>query len=106
METELGVTRELEAAGRGVSSLIIAHRLSTVRRADWIVVVAAGRVVEAGTHEQLMARQGGVSWTLVSTAESRGQGSWDLPPSAGAADAAAGSDQQAQLQGAAVAAAV
>lgn len=99
------MTRELEAAGHGVSSLIIAHRLSTVRRADWIVVVAAGRVVEAGTHEQLMAKQGGVYWTLVSTAESRGQGSWDLPPSAGAAGEA-GSDQQGQQQEAAIAAAV
>ncbi|KAL4429394.1 hypothetical protein ABPG77_005168 [Micractinium sp. CCAP 211/92] len=105
VETELGVTRELEAAGHGVSSLIIAHRLSTVRRADWIVVVAAGRVVEAGTHEQLMAKQGGVYWTLVSTAESRGQGSWDLPPSAGAAGEA-GSGQQGQQHEAAIAAAV
>ncbi|KAL4458596.1 hypothetical protein ABPG75_013461 [Micractinium tetrahymenae] len=100
VETELGVTRELEAAGRGVSSLIIAHRLSTVRRADWIVVVAAGRVVEVGTHEQLMAQGGGVYRTLVSTAESKGQESWELP-SAGAADAAgaaADGDKQEQQQ--------
>lgn len=83
METEQGVTQELEAAGQGVTSLIIAHRLSTVRRADSIVVVAAGRVVERGTHAQLM-QAGGVYFQLVSTAERSGQGSWDLPAEADA----------------------
>ncbi|PSC71439.1 serine threonine-phosphatase BSL1 [Micractinium conductrix] len=78
VETELGVSKELEAAGRGVSSLIIAHRLSTVRRADAIVVVAAGRVVETGTHAELLAA-GGVYAQLVRTAEARGGESWDLP---------------------------
>jgi ABC-type glutathione transport system ATPase component len=77
VETEQGVTQALEGAGRGVTSLVIAHRLSTVRRADLIVVVASGKVVEQGTHEQLMQRQGGVYWSLVSGAESRGQDSWE-----------------------------
>lgn len=79
VETEMGVTQELEAAGQGVSSLIIAHRLSTVRRADSIVVVADGHVVETGTHEELMQRPDGVYWGLVRTAESRGLESWDMP---------------------------
>jgi len=39
-------------------AILISHRLSTVRMADRIVVLDAGRVVESGTHEQLMVEQG------------------------------------------------
>jgi ATP-binding cassette subfamily B protein len=37
---------------------VIAHRLSTIRNADLILVMDAGRIIEAGTHEQLVSRQG------------------------------------------------
>ena len=45
---------------QGRTSFIIAHRLATVRHADRIIVVAGGKVVESGTHEELQAIEAGV----------------------------------------------
>ncbi|SPO00227.1 related to multidrug resistance protein [Cephalotrichum gorgonifer] len=52
------------ASARGRTTISIAHRLSTVRRADKIVVLAAGKIVQEGTHEGLMAEVGGAYWKL------------------------------------------
>jgi ATP-binding cassette, subfamily B, bacterial len=57
-ESELAVQRALRAALAGRTSLVIAHRLSTVREADMILVVDGGRIVERGRHDQLMAAGG------------------------------------------------
>ncbi|WP_104106538.1 ABC transporter ATP-binding protein [Nocardioides sp. 616] len=57
-ESEAAVQRALETALEGRTSLVIAHRLSTVRKADQILVVEDGRVVQSGTHEQLLASGG------------------------------------------------
>ena len=56
--TEAEIGEALEAAERGRTTLIIAHRLSTVLDADEILVMEAGRVVERGTHAALLARDG------------------------------------------------
>ncbi len=57
-ESEAAVQRALDAALEGRTSLVIAHRLSTVRNADQILVVDEGRVVQQGTHAQLLAEGG------------------------------------------------
>jgi ATP-binding cassette subfamily B protein len=57
-ESEAAVQRALRVALSGRTSLVIAHRLSTVRRADCLLVVDSGRIVERGTHRELLAAGG------------------------------------------------
>ena len=56
--TERMIQRGLEGIMQGRTTVVIAHRLSTVRRADQILVVDQGRIIERGTHGQLLAREG------------------------------------------------
>jgi ATP-binding cassette subfamily B protein len=64
-QTEAAVQAELERLSEGRTTITIAHRLSTVRDADQIVVIDGGRVAERGTHEELM-EHGGLYAALVS----------------------------------------
>jgi ATP-binding cassette subfamily B protein len=57
-ESERAVQQQMEQLLAGHTAMVIAHRLSTVRNADAIFVLDSGRLVEQGTHDELMERQG------------------------------------------------
>lgn len=57
-ESEKVVQAALDTAARGRTTLAVAHRLSTIQRADVILVVANGRIAEAGGHAELLKRRG------------------------------------------------
>jgi ATP-binding cassette subfamily B protein len=56
--TEMFIQRSLERLLEGRTTFIVAHRLSTILRADSILVIDAGKIIERGTHRQLLASDG------------------------------------------------
>jgi ATP-binding cassette subfamily B protein len=65
-ETEAAIQRSLDVVSRNRTTIVIAHRLSTVRQADCIHLVEGGRIVESGAHDVLLAHNGGYAalWRL------------------------------------------
>jgi len=59
-ESEMLIQRAMERLMVGRTTIVIAHRLSTVRALDRLLVFDKGRIVEEGTHETLVAREGGI----------------------------------------------
>ena len=57
-ESESVVQKALEKVAEGRTTIMIAHRLSTIKNADMIVVIRKGRIIEKGSHDELMAKQG------------------------------------------------
>lgn len=57
-ETEQLIQQGLETIFRGRTSFVVAHRLSTIRRADRILVIGGGRIIESGTHRELLQQRG------------------------------------------------
>jgi ABC-type multidrug transport system fused ATPase/permease subunit len=65
--TELEVMRNLHVWGRGRAIFLVTHRLSTIRQADQIAFLRDGRIEEIGSHDELMAREGGAYRAMVET---------------------------------------
>ena len=65
-ESEILVQEALNRLMKNRTTLVIAHRLSTIKNADKIIVLSQGRIVETGTHDQLMA-MGGLYYSLYKT---------------------------------------
>eukprot|EP00752_Nemacystus_decipiens_P000823 g823.t1 len=85
--TEREIQKSLKAVSRGRTTLVIAHRLSTVVEADEIIVLSDGRVVERGRHEDLLARNG--VYAEMWRRQREGDATASVgPPAAGAGDAA------------------
>ncbi|HEX4911796.1 MAG TPA: ABC transporter ATP-binding protein [Permianibacter sp.] len=65
-ETEAAIQRSLDVVSKGRTTIVIAHRLSTVRQADCIYLLENGVIVESGSHDSLLARNGGYAalWRL------------------------------------------
>ncbi|MDH5795688.1 MAG: multidrug ABC transporter ATP-binding protein, partial [Candidatus Bathyarchaeota archaeon] len=56
--TEVRIQEALLRLMKGRTSFVIAHRLSTIRKADQVLVVNGGRIIERGTHEELLQKKG------------------------------------------------
>jgi ATP-binding cassette subfamily C protein len=83
-ENEQVVRRAIETVGGDVTLVVIAHRLSSIRHADRVVVIEAGRVAESGTWSELLARPDG---RFARMCREQGIAAWPVMPGAG--DAAA-----------------
>ncbi|MBI3270672.1 MAG: ABC transporter ATP-binding protein [Planctomycetes bacterium] len=87
--SERALQHALAVAGRGRTAVVIAHRLSTIRRADLILVVTDGRIVERGTHRELLAAHGAYAEMVKAYARAPRDGAPRVGAGAAASPAAA-----------------
>ncbi|KAK4162825.1 hypothetical protein QBC43DRAFT_345662 [Cladorrhinum sp. PSN259] len=76
VRSERIVQAALEKVSKNRTTLVIAHRLGTIRKADNIIVLRKGKAIQQGTHEELMAQEGGAYWSLA-TAQQLAMGTDD-----------------------------
>ena len=57
-ESEVIIQRALEKLTEGRTSIVIAHRLATIQKADRIIVMQKGRILESGSHDELLRKEG------------------------------------------------
>jgi ATP-binding cassette subfamily B protein len=82
-DAEFEVIETLRAHARGRITIIVSHRFSTVRMAERIVVLQAGRVIETGTHDELLARHGVYARMFLRQARGYLEGYDELEPEVG-----------------------
>mgnify|MGYP004561681329 CR=1 FL=1 len=74
--TERAIQETIDNYSKGMTTIIIAHRLSTIRRCDRIFVMEKGRIVESGSHEELMNKENGFYRNLYQAQSSSSQKPW------------------------------
>jgi ABC-type multidrug transport system fused ATPase/permease subunit len=82
-ESEQLIQASMAALLAGRTTFVIAHRLSTVRRADLILLMDNGRVIEQGTHEQLMQARGeyyAMVMRQMDASQHKEEAAWELTP--------------------------
>jgi subfamily B ATP-binding cassette protein MsbA len=72
-ESEKAIQKSFEKLQHGRTTLVIAHRLSTVKNADQIIVLDRGKIVEQGRHDELMAKQG-LYWRMYQASQNEEEG--------------------------------
>ena len=76
METDIMIRQALKERSKGVTTFIISHRINTLAQADFIVVLDKGRIIQMGTHEELIREEGLYSriWAIQSSLEEEQEG--------------------------------